>query len=40
MQCIYAVLKRVVFAIDEGELAKDEEPLAVVPERQISLSRG
>ena len=36
MQCIYAVFKRVIFAVDEEELADGEEPLAVVLERQIS----
>ncbi|KKA21774.1 hypothetical protein T310_4199 [Rasamsonia emersonii CBS 393.64] len=33
--CIYAVLKRVIFAIDDSELGEDE-PLAVLLERQIS----
>lgn len=36
MQCIYAVLKRVIFAVDEDQLGEDEVPLAVVLERQIS----
>ena len=36
MQCIYAVLKRVIFAVDDGELAEWEEPLSVILERQIS----
>ncbi|MCJ1342295.1 hypothetical protein MMC31_000476 [Peltigera leucophlebia] len=36
MQCIYAVFKRLIFAVDEEELADGEEPLAVVLERQIS----
>lgn len=35
IQCIYAVLKRVIFAIDDSELGEDE-PLAVLLERQIS----
>ena len=35
-QCIYTVLKRVIFAVDEKELAEGEELLAVVLERQIS----
>ena len=30
------MLKRVIFAVDERELAEDEEPLSVVLERQIS----
>ncbi|KAK4983981.1 hypothetical protein LTR50_006891 [Elasticomyces elasticus] len=34
--CIYAVLKRVIFAVDDEELADGEEPLSVVLERQIS----
>jgi serine/threonine protein kinase len=36
VQCIYAVLKRVILAVDEEELAEGEEPLSVVLERQIS----
>lgn len=36
MQCIYAVLQRVIFAVAEEELANGEEPLSVVLERQIS----
>jgi serine/threonine protein kinase len=36
MQCIYAVLKRVIFAVAEGKLAEGEELLLVVLERQIS----
>lgn len=36
MQCIYAVLKRVIFAVSEEELGEGEEKLAVVLERQIS----
>lgn len=36
VQCIYAVLKRVIFAVDEEELAEGEEPLSVVLERQMS----
>lgn len=40
MQCIYAVLKRVIFAVDEEELAKGEEPLSIVLERQISYFAG
>lgn len=35
-QCIYAVHKRVIFAVDEDELGEDEEVLAHVLERQIS----
>lgn len=35
-QCIYAVLKRVIFAVDDTELAEGEERLAVVLNRQIS----
>ncbi|KAI4153093.1 MAG: hypothetical protein LQ340_002520 [Diploschistes diacapsis] len=34
--CIYAVLKRVIFAIGEDELREGEEPLSIVLERQIS----
>ncbi|TAQ88176.1 hypothetical protein B7494_g3490 [Chlorociboria aeruginascens] len=34
--CIYAVLKRVIFAVDKEKLAEGEEILAVVLERQIS----
>ncbi|KAL9135478.1 MAG: hypothetical protein Q9175_003330 [Cornicularia normoerica] len=34
--CIFAVLKRVIFAVGEGELAEGEEPLSIVLERQIS----
>jgi len=36
VQCIYAVLRRIIFAVDEVELAEGEEPLSVVLERQIS----
>ena len=36
MQCIYAVLKRVIFAVGEEELAEGEDPLSVALERQIS----
>ena len=36
MQCIYAVLKRVIFAVGEEELAEGEEALSIVLERQIS----
>ena len=36
MQCVYAVLKRVIFAVDGKELGEGEEPLSVVLERQIS----
>ncbi len=36
MQCIYAVLKRVIFAVSQDELAEGVEPLSVVLERQIS----
>lgn len=35
MKCIYAVLRRVIFAVGEDELAEGEEP-SVVLERQIS----
>ncbi|KAI9665919.1 MAG: hypothetical protein M1821_003854 [Bathelium mastoideum] len=35
-QCIYAVIKCVIFAVDDEELAPGEELLAVVLERQIS----
>ncbi len=35
-QCIYAVLKRVIFAVGEEELAEGEDPLSVALERQIS----
>jgi hypothetical protein len=38
VQRIYTVLKRVIFAVDEEELAEGEEPLSVVLERQISYS--
>ncbi|PSS07171.1 hypothetical protein M430DRAFT_23320 [Amorphotheca resinae ATCC 22711] len=34
--CIYAVTKRVIFAVDEEELDNDLEPLSIVIERQIS----
>ncbi|KAI9678155.1 MAG: hypothetical protein M1817_006100 [Caeruleum heppii] len=34
--CIYAVLKSVLFAVDEDQLAEGIEPLSVVLERQIS----
>jgi len=36
VQCIYAVLKRVIFAVDEEKLVEGEEPLSVVLERQVS----
>ncbi len=36
MQCIYAVIKRVIFAVGKEELDEGEEALAVVLERQIS----
>lgn len=36
VQCIYAVLKRVIFAVDEEKLVEGEEPLSVVLERQMS----
>ena len=36
MQCIYAVYKGVIFAVDESELGEGEEILAHVIERQIS----
>lgn len=36
MQCIYAVLKKVIFAVHRDELAEGEEPLSLVLERQIS----
>jgi hypothetical protein len=36
VQCIYAVLKRVIFAVGEEELAQGEERLSIVLERQIS----
>ena len=35
-QSIYAVLKRLIFAVGEDELAEGEEPLSSVLERQIS----
>lgn len=35
-KCIYAVHKRVIFAVDESELGEGEEILAHVLERQIS----
>ncbi len=35
LQCIYAVLKRVVFAVSPDELTEGVEPLSVVLERQI-----
>ncbi|PSN71893.1 hypothetical protein BS50DRAFT_237935 [Corynespora cassiicola Philippines] len=34
--CIYAIHKRVIFAVGEDELEEGVEPLAVVIERQIS----
>lgn len=34
--CIYAVLKRVIFAVGEEELGEGEELLSVILERQIS----
>lgn len=36
LQCIYAVHKRIIFAVDESELGEGEEILAHVLERQIS----
>lgn len=36
MQCIHAVIKRVIFAVDEEKLAEGEEVLSVVLERQVS----
>jgi serine/threonine protein kinase len=36
IQCIYAVIKRLIFAVDKEELAEGEEALVVVLERQIS----
>jgi hypothetical protein len=36
VQCIYAVLKRIIFAVDEEELAEGKELLAIILERQIS----
>jgi hypothetical protein len=36
MECIYAVTKQVIFAVEEEDLDEDEEPLAVILERQIS----
>lgn len=36
IQCVYAVHKRVIFAVGEEELDECVEPLAVVIERQIS----
>lgn len=36
MQCIYAVLKQVIFAVNEEDLAEGELPLSLVLERQIS----
>ncbi len=36
MQCIYAVLRRVTFAVDKEALAEGEELLATVLECQIS----
>ena len=36
MQCIYALLKRVIFAVGKEELAEGEEPLAVAVQRQVS----
>ena len=35
-QCVYAILKRLIFAVDKEELANGIEPLAVVLEHQIS----
>ncbi|EKG12718.1 hypothetical protein MPH_10131, partial [Macrophomina phaseolina MS6] len=34
--CVYAVLKRVIFAVGEEELGEGEEPLSIILERQIS----
>jgi serine/threonine protein kinase len=36
LKCIYAVHKRIVFSVDESELAEGEEILAHVFEKQIS----
>ena len=36
IQCIYAVLKRVIFAVSEEELVEGEDPLSVVLQCQIS----
>lgn len=35
MQCIYAILRRVIFAVDERELVEGEVALAVVLEQQM-----
>lgn len=36
IQCIYALIERVIFAIDEEELKEGEDKLAVVLGRQLS----
>ena len=36
VKCIYAVLKRVIFAVEDEELAKGEDRLERVLERQVS----
>lgn len=36
MQCIYAVTKRVIFAVADEELEEGEDKLAIVLERQLS----
>lgn len=35
-QCIYAVLKRVIFAVGDEELKEGEDKLAIILERQLS----
>ncbi|KAH8723994.1 kinase-like domain-containing protein, partial [Phaeosphaeriaceae sp. PMI808] len=34
--CIYALTKRVIFAVEDGELGEGEEKLAIVLDRQLS----
>ena len=36
MECIYVMTKEVIFAVKDEDLGEDEEPLAVILERQIS----
>lgn len=36
MQCIYALNKRVIFAVADEELKEGEDKLAIVLERQLS----
>jgi serine/threonine protein kinase len=36
LECIYAVTKQLIFAIEKEDLGEGEEPLAVILERQIS----